>query len=151
MDYTSELIGYVRNELKAQSLIADSQGSYSGIAGVFREATYSDFMDMHAYWEHPSFPDASWSSTNWLIRNSSMVSDKKAGTLSSFGQHRVAGMPLTISEYDHPAPNFYCAEMYPMLNAVASFQDWDGIYHFTFNSPWDKGRISGFFPARVIL
>ena len=147
MDYTSELIGYVRNELKAQSLIADSQGSYSGIAGVFREATYSDFMDMHAYWEHPSFPGASWSSTNWLIRNSSMVSDKKAGTLSRFGQHRVAGMPLTISEYDHPAPNFYCAEMYPMLNAVASFQDWDGIYHFTFNSPWDKGRISGFFSS----
>ncbi len=147
MSYASELIGYVRNDLNAQSLIADSQGSYSGIAGVFREATYSDFMDMHAYWEHPRFPGTSWSRTDWLIRNSSMVSDKKAGTLARFGQHRVAGMPLTISEYDHPAPNYYCAEMYPMLNAVASFQDWDGIYHFTFNGPWDKGQITGFFSS----
>ena len=147
MAYSQEMIGYVKNELKANSLIANTQASYSGVAGVLREATYSDFIDMHAYWEHPSFPGKSWSRTDWLIRNSSMVTDKKGGTLSRFWQHRVAGMPLTISEYDHPAPNFFCAEMYPMLNAVAAFQNWDGIYHFTFNSPWDEGRISGFFSS----
>lgn len=147
MAYAEDLIGFVRNDLKARSLIADSQASYSGIAGIFREASFSDFIDMHAYWEHPRFPNESWSSTDWLIRNSSMVSDKNAGTLARFGQHRVKGMPLTISEYDHPAPNFFCAEMYPMLNSVAAYQDWDGIYHFTFNGPWDKGRISGFFSS----
>ena len=147
MAYTEELIGYVRNDLKAKSLITDSQASYSGVAGIHREAAYSDFIDMHAYWEHPRFPNASWSSTDWLIRNSSMVTDKNAGTLARFGQHRVKGMPLTISEYDHPAPSFFCAEMYPMLNAVAAYQDWDGIYHFTFDGPWDNGRINGFFSS----
>ena len=147
MNYAKELSDFVRNDLKAQPLIADSQASYSGVAGIHREAEYSDWIDMHAYWEHPKFPGESWSRTNWLVRNTSMVSDKKGGTLSRFSQHRVEGMPLTISEYDHPAPNFYCAEMYPMLNAVAAFQDWDGIYHFTFNNPWDEGRISGFFSS----
>jgi hypothetical protein len=147
MDYTKEMAGYVRDDLKARPLIADSQASYSGVAGIHREATYSDFIDMHAYWEHPNFPVDSWSRTNWLIRNSSMVSDKKAGTLARFSQHRVESMPLTISEYDHPAPNFYCAEMYPMLNAVAAFQDWDGIYHFTFNGQWNEGKIPGFFSS----
>ena len=147
MAYTKEVKEFVKNDLKAKSLIADSQASYSGIAGIHREAAYSDFIDMHAYWEHPRFPGKSWSRTDWLIRNSSMVTDKNAGTLARFGQHRVAGMPLTISEYDHPAPNFFCAEMYPMLNAVASFQNWDGIYHFTFNGPWDTGRMTGFFSS----
>jgi len=76
-----------------------------------------------------------------------MVSDKKGGTLISFGQHHVEGMPLTISEYDHPAPSFYCAEMFPMLNSVAAFQDFDGIYHFTFDAPYNKGRIDNFFSS----
>ena len=147
MSYTKEMSEFVKVDLKAKSLITDSQASYSGIAGIHREATYSDFIDMHAYWEHPNFPGDSWSRTNWQIRNSSMVTDKKGGTLASFGQHRVAGMPLTISEYDHPAPNFFVAEMYPMLNAVAAFQNWDGIYHFTFDGPWNEGKINGFFSS----
>ncbi len=147
MAYANEMISYVRDELGAQSLIADTQASYSGVAGVYREASYSDYIDMHAYWEHPRFPGIPWSRTDWLIRNSSMVTDKNAGTLKRFAQHRVTGMPLTISEYDHPAPNFFCAEMYPMLNAVAAFQDWDGIYHFDYNGPYDAGQINGFFTS----
>ncbi len=147
MNYASEMTEFVKDELKSKSLLTGSQASYSGIAGIHREATYSDFIDMHAYWEHPSFPGESWSRTNWLIRNSSMVTDKNAGTLARFGQHRVEGMPLTISEYDHPAPNFFCAEMYPMFNSVAAFQDWDGIYHFTFDGGYDEGKIHGFFSS----
>ena len=145
MSYAKEMTGYFRNDLKINALVAETQAYYSGVAGVRREALVSDFIDMHSYWEHPSFPGRSWSSTEWSIRNSSMVSDKRGGTLLSFGQHRVAGMPLTISEYDHPAPSFFCAEMFPMLNSVSAFQDFDGIYHFTFDHPYDKGRIDNFF------
>jgi len=145
MLYAREMTSYYKNDLKIHALVAETQAYYSGVAGVVREAEVSDFIDMHSYWEHPSFPGKSWSRTDWLIRNSSMVSDKKGGTLLSFGQHRVAGMPLTISEYDHPAPSFFCAEMFPMLNSVSAFQDFDGIYHFTFDHPYDKGRIDNFF------
>lgn len=145
--YAKEMTDYYRNDLKIHALIAETQASYSGVEGVYRESQFSDFIDMHSYWEHPDFPGRSWSATDWKIRNSSMVSDKEGGTLLTFGQHRVAGMPLTISEYDHPAPSFYCAEMFPMLNSVAAFQDFDGIYHFTFDAPYDKGRIDNFFSS----
>lgn len=145
MYFAREMTSYFKNELKIHALVAETQAYYSGVAGVIREAEVSDFIDMHSYWEHPDFPGKSWSRTDWLIRNSSMVSDKNGGTLLSFGQHRVAGMPLTISEYDHPAPSFFCAEMFPMLNSVSAFQDFDGIYHFTFDHPYDKGRIDNFF------
>ena len=145
LSYAKEMIDYYKNELKIKALVSETQASYSGVAGVLRESSYADFTDMHAYWEHPSFPGKSWSRTDWRIRNSSMVSDKKGGTLLRFGQHRIDGMPLTISEYDHPAPSFYCAEMFPMLNSVAAFQDFDGIYQFASGSPYGKGMISGFF------
>jgi hypothetical protein len=145
MAYAKEMTDYFRNELNVKALICETQASYSGVAGVLRESEYADFIDMHAYWEHPSFPGKSWSRTDWRIRNSSMVSDKKGGTLPRFGQHRVAGMPLTISEYDHPAPSFFCAEMFPMLNSVAAFQDFDAIYHFACGSPYNKGMITNFF------
>jgi hypothetical protein len=147
MAYAKEMIGYFKNDLKIHALVTESQASYSGVQGVYRESEYSDFIDMHAYWEHPNFTAKSWSSTDWKIRNSSMVTDKKGGTLFRFGQHRVAGMPLTISEYDHPAPSFFCAEMFPMLNSVAAFQDFDGIYHFTFDAPYGKGRVDNFFSS----
>ncbi|MBG0858902.1 MAG: hypothetical protein IQL11_05320 [Bacteroidales bacterium] len=145
MSYAKEMVDYFRNELKVKAMISETQASYSGVAGILRESSYADYIDMHAYWEHPSFPGRSWSRTNWLIRNSSMVSDKKGGTLLRFGQHRVDGMPLAISEYDHPAPSFFCAEMYPMLNSVSAFQDFDAIYQFACGSPYNAGMIPGFF------
>jgi len=147
MAYAREMIGYYKNDLKVKANIAETQAYYSGVQGVYRESQVSDFDDMHAYWEHPDFPGQPWSSTDWNIRNSSMVTDKQTGTLSWFAQHRIAGMPLTISEYDHPAPSFYCAEMFPMLNSFAAFQDFDGIYHFTFDAPYDGGRIDNFFSS----
>jgi hypothetical protein len=145
MAYAKEMVDYYKNDLKIKALVSETQASYSGVAGVLRESEYADFIDMHSYWEHPSFPGRSWSRTDWRIRNSSMVSDKKGGTLLRFGQHRVDGMPLTISEYDHPAPNFFVAEMYPMLNSFSAFQDFDGIYHFCTGSPYNSGMINNFF------
>ena len=145
MSYAKEMVDYYKKDLKIKALVSETQASYSGVAGVLREASLCDFIDMHSYWEHPSFPGKSWSRSDWRIRNSSMVSDKKGGTLLRFGQHRVDGMPLTISEYDHPAPSFFVAEMFPMLNSFAAFQDFDGIYQFACGRPYDKGMIPGFF------
>ncbi len=145
MSYAKEMFDYLRNDLKVKALLSETQASYSGVAGVLRESEYADYIDMHSYWEHPSFPGKSWSRTDWRIRNSSMVSDKKGGTLPRFSQHRVDGMPLTISEYDHPAPSFFVSEMYPMLNSFSAFQDFDGIYHFATGGPYNTGMIDNFF------
>ncbi len=145
MSYAREMTDFLKNDLRIRALVSETQASYSGVAGVLRESEYADFIDMHSYWEHPTFPGRSWSRTDWRIRNSSMVSDKKGGTLVRFGQHRVDNMPLTISEYDHPAPNFFVAEMYPMLNSFSAFQDFDAIYQFACGSHFNKGIIPGFF------
>jgi hypothetical protein len=147
LSYAEEMVEFLKNDIGVKMPVSESQASYSGMAGVYREAKYADFIDMHAYWQHPRWLGRAWDRNNWTIGNSSMVSDEKGGTLKRFSQHRVKGMPLTISEYDHPAPTFYCAEMYPMMNSIAAFQDWDGIYHFNYSPNSELGLINGYFSA----
>ena len=47
-----------------------------------------------------------------------------------------------------PNPNDHGAETFPMLMAIASFQDWDAIYPYTFldfKQEWNADRLLGFF------
>jgi hypothetical protein len=51
-----------------------------------------------------------------------------------------------VSEYDHPAPSYYAAEMFPMIASYAALQDWDGIFQFDWGgTDNDSRRISGYF------
>jgi hypothetical protein len=87
----------------------------------------------------------------------SSLADGHGGALWELAEHRVAGKPYSVSEYNHPAPSDYRVEGFPILASFASFQDWDAIYAFDYGSYGDKGgndKISGFFstgsdPARA--
>ena len=50
---------------------------------------------------------------------------------------RVAGRPYTVSEYNHPYPNFYGAEGQPMLHAYGALQGWDGVFVHAYNNNVD--------------
>jgi hypothetical protein len=146
MNYSQEMVSFLKDDLKIKPFVSVTQASYGGMAGIYREAKLSDYTDMHSYWQHPRFPNIPWSSTDWNIVNTSMVSDRNGGTLTDLAIHRVHGKPYTVSEYDHPAPSDYTAEMFPMLASFAAFQDWDGIYQFDYSGrSWDQRSISGFF------
>jgi hypothetical protein len=75
-----------------------------------------------------------------------MVADKNGGNLARLGIYRVAGKPFTVSEYDHPAPSHYAAEMFPMIASFAALQDWDGLFQFDWGgTDSDSRRITGYF------
>jgi hypothetical protein len=113
------------------------------MAGTYRES-FNDFVDMHAYWQHPNFPGRPWDSANWNIRNTPMVEDKAGGNLARLGIYRVAGKAYTVSEYDHPVPSHYAAEMFPMMASFAAAQDWDGLFQFDWGgTDSDSRRITG--------
>ena len=159
--YAEEMRAYLKNDLHVKANIICSQISWGGLTGLNRE-TKMDFADNHAYWQHPSFPHKPWDSVDWNITNTPMVSDLASGgrgTLLSLAQFRVSGKPYSISEYNHPAPSDYRAEMMPEYASFAAFQDWDMIYLFAqgdygANAPTDK--INGFFdlandPSRTVF
>ncbi|HZR17453.1 MAG TPA: beta-galactosidase [Verrucomicrobiae bacterium] len=143
--YTDGMRMFLKKDLGVEASIIDTQASYGGIAGAYRES-FNDFVDMHAYWQHPSFPGRPWDAANWNIRNTPMVADQSGGNLARLAIYRVAGKPFTVSEYDHPAPSHYAAEMFPMLASFAAVQDWDGLFQFDWGGPdADTHQITGYF------
>ncbi len=143
--YTDGMRAFLKKDLGVEAAIIDTQASYGGVAGTYRES-FNDFVDMHAYWQHPSFPGRPWDSMNWNIRNTPMVADASGGNLARLAVYRVAGKAYTVSEYDHPAPSYYAAEMFPMIASFAALQDWDGLFQFDWGGTEpDARRITGYF------
>jgi len=141
------LATFIRRELGLKSLLVDTQASYGGLEGLRRELGESDFIDMHAYWQHPDFA-AGWSKLRFHIANTTQVAARDGGALGSLAVYRVGGKPFTVSEYNVPAPNDYAGEALPMYAAVAAAQDWDAIYAYTyldFSALWDVDHLLGFF------
>ena len=99
-----------------------------------------DYMDMHAYWQHPrssSDPDG------WTMNNVAMVNSDRCGNIPILSCYRPVDRPYTVSEYNHPFPNFYGAEGQPVMHAFAAYQGWDGfIAHAYNNQPIEPGRMA---------
>ena len=154
--YVSEMTECVRST-GYDGFLFDSQASYGGLFGLFREAR-SGFIDMHSYWQHPSFPGRGWDMADWNIGNSAMSASPEGGAnLGSLAHTRVAGLPFGVSEYDHAAPNEYVSEMFPMIGSYAARQDWDVIIQFDWGSAGEGcGYVDTFFslswnPAKLSM
>ena len=120
---------YLKKELKVKCPVAGTQVDYSP-AHVQAEL---DYVDQHYYWHHPE-GDISWANTNcalWHVENEPMV-NSLAG-LKRLSSERVAGKPFTISEYNHPRPNFFGAEAMPMLVSWGLKEKWNGMFLYTWN------------------
>ena len=132
--YGAAMRGFLRDILGCGALIFDTQASYGGIHGIYREVQ-QDVIDMHSYWQHPSFPRRPWDMADWAIGNTPMsFAPDHAANLGRLATYRVFGKPFTVTEYDHPAPNNAACEMFPMVAAFGALQDWDGIFQFDWGS-----------------
>jgi len=156
--YTLGMYRYLKDDLGLHAHVVDTQATYGGLAGVLRESRL-DFLDVHAYWQHPRFPGRPWDSGNWTIPNTSMIKAPGKDTLTRLAQYRYAKKPYTVSEYNHPAPNDHAAECVPMVASFAALQDWDGIFLFTYThrqDDWNPQKITSYFdidtnPTKAML
>jgi len=142
-DYWREMYTYLKEEVGVKALVV---GTIVGCSTPNLMAKF-DCIDSHAYWQHPKFPGRPWDPEDWIVPNISMVNER-GGTIGGLAVRRVSGKPFTVTEYNHPAPNTYGAEGFPLLAAYASFQDWDAIYAFAYShrrDDWDRRCIRGFF------
>jgi hypothetical protein len=108
-----------------------------------------DVVDGHAYWQHPQFPGRPWDSANWVEPNISLVNTLDDGnTIAGLARQRIQGKPFTVTEYQHPSPNYYGAEGPLLLAAYAGLQDWDGLWLFDYGmgTPAEPlGYVTGYF------
>jgi hypothetical protein len=146
--FCQDMRRFVHQDLRCSAPVLASQASYGGVAGLRRESRL-DLVDMHAYWQHPSFPRRGWDANDFRVENTPMSAVADGGALMRVAQYRAAGLPFTVTEYDHPAPSEYSAEGVPLAFAVAARQDWDGVFLFDYLSTsapvMKEARITGFF------
>jgi hypothetical protein len=146
-DYWSGMYRFLKDEIGVRPLVA---GTQLGWSPPHVQAAL-DYLDGHSYWEHPHFPGRDWDMANWTVRNVALV-NTPGGTLAGLAARRVAGMAFTVSEYNHPEPNQYAAEGFPMIAAFAAFQGWDAVYSFCYSgdADFEPHRIPGFFDIKSV-
>ncbi|MDO4858418.1 MAG: carbohydrate binding domain-containing protein [Thermoguttaceae bacterium] len=128
--YWNEMRRFIKEDLHAKAPVTGTQLQY----GAHYAQGRMDYCDIHAYWNHPSFPGRPWDGGNWKLGNTSIANALgKNSTVESLANLRVLGKPYTVSEYNHPYPNLYGAEGFPVLSSVAAFQNWSGIFIFAWS------------------
>ncbi len=142
--YFDRMHRFLRDELDCKALVTGT--IVFGPCGLYGQRDM-DFIDGHAYWQHPRFPGRPWDPGNWIVNQVAMVDHPEQATLPRLAAERLAGKPFTVSEYNHPAPNDYQAECLPMLAAYAAAQDWDGVWLYTYSHESDvhRTRLNSFF------
>jgi hypothetical protein len=144
-DYWWGMYHFLKDELHVRPLVSGTQLGYSPV----RIQAGLDYLDAHAYWNHPHFPGRPWDPKDWTVRNVALV-NSPGGTLASLAARRVAGKPFTVSEYNHPDPIQYAAEGFPMIAAFGAFQSWDAIFTFAYghNTEFEPRKITGYFDVK---
>ncbi len=143
--YFDEMRRFIKNDLGCDALVTGT--IVFGPLGLYGQSDM-DFIDTHAYWQHPRFPGQPWDSGNWTIEQKPMTDYPQEATLFNLAAERLAGKPFTVSEYNHPAPLDAQAECVPMIAAFAAAQDWDGIWFYTYShsgDSWDREVLSSYF------
>ncbi|MFB3890821.1 MAG: carbohydrate binding domain-containing protein [Phycisphaerae bacterium] len=143
--YFDDMRQFIKKDLGCKSLVTGT--IVFGPLGLWTQSDM-DYIDGHAYWQHPHFPGRPWDGANWLVEQKAMVDHPDQSPLFRLACERLAGKPYTVSEYNHPAPNDYQAECVPMIASFAAAQDWDGVWLFAYSHSRDStttDRFSSFF------
>jgi hypothetical protein len=153
-NYFGGMYRYLKDEIGVKSLIlgtSDHNHSRSGYP-LLTSTSKLDVVDGHVYWQHPSYlRDPKTGRRTFSIPNTPMINYPQNSTVVQLSRSAVAGKPYTISETNHPFPNEYACEGIGILTAYSAFQDWDGIFFYTFEQKdpeqWEP-RIPGHFEIR---
>ena len=142
--YFADMRDFLKNDLDVKCPITGTIGL--GPLGTCSQSKM-DFVDAHAYWDHPHFPHKQWDMKDWQINNEPMVDHPDRSPLFGLAATHVLGKPFTVTEYNHAAPNEWAAEGVPMVASFAALQDWDAVFLFAYshNGNYDKQHLTGFF------
>jgi len=142
--YFDAMKAFIQKDLGCKAMVTGT--IVFGPLGLYTQSGM-DFVDSHAYWQHPQFPNRPWDPGDWLIEQKAM-SDNPPGTLYELAAERLNGKPFTVTEYNHPAPLDSQAECVPMIASFAAAQNWDGVWLYTYSHSsgnWDREHLNSFF------
>jgi len=143
--YFDGMRNFIKKDLGCKALVTGT--IVFGPLGLYAQSDM-DFIDAHAYWQHPRFPGRPWDSGNWIVEQKPMTDHPDEATLFQLAAKRLLGKPFTVSEYNHPAPLDSQAACVPMIASFAAAQDWDGVWLYTYShgtDDWYRENMNGYF------
>ena len=105
--YFVEMRRYLKDDLGVKCPITGTIGL--GPLGT-ESQSHMDFVDAHAYWDHPQFPHRPMGRLGLDREERAHGGQPRRATLWGLAATRVAGKPFTVTEYNHAAPNEWQAE-----------------------------------------
>lgn len=123
--FLEEMRDYIKNTLGSKSLIIGTNDHTYFIPGMplIRTTSRFDIVDGHIYWQHPAISGH---------RNTPMVNDPLHSIEVKLTRSNMLNKPFTVSEVNEPYPSDYESELIPILAAYGAFQDWDGIFFYSY-------------------
>ena len=127
--YVAEMCALIHGELGCAAPVVATQVTYTPLWPQLA----GDYLDAHAYWCHPWPVNA-----EWTILDAPQVNHPEDNCVSKLTSRAAAGVPYTVSEYNNPYPNRYGTEGLLLLHAYGAFQDWDGIFAYSYDNRADS-------------
>jgi len=108
---------YLKDTLGAKALLIGTSDFSYGKSDypALKARSVLDVIDAHGPWELNAMVDEPLNSIPVRLSRSAE-----------------AGKPFTVSEHNHRFPSNYASEGIPLLASYGAFQDWDGIFLYTF-------------------
>ncbi|MFO7955587.1 MAG: cellulase family glycosylhydrolase [Candidatus Brocadiia bacterium] len=99
-DYWGGMCDFLHGELGVRIPVT---GTAVGFTTPHVAAETVDFVDSHAYWQHPRFPGRPWDRENWYVVNDPMVNSPERSTAAALAGRRVFGRPFTVRSTTIPS------------------------------------------------
>ncbi len=143
--YFREMVAHLKEGLGVKCPVIGTQLGYTA---AWVTADTCDASDIHIYWTHPKWTNRLGTDgrqgrcpeVEWNFLNKSIVAAGLDGgwnmenVIAGRGSRRIKGLPFIVSECAAPYPNWYGAEFQPMIHAYAAFQDWAGVFVYSWNN-----------------
>ena len=134
METERDLKAFLR-ELGYGGLVSGDNNAPYYVAGRAKVGELYDYVDRHAYIDHPSFPGQPWQlPVNYENGNALFY---PAGYMGATGCARAFGVPFTVSEWNYSGASPYRSMSGLMTGALAGVQDWDALWRFAYSHSSD--------------
>ena len=136
-DFEARAVRFLREEVGLKTPISNMSSwmqppEYQSILA----GPTQDYVEAHAYCDHPTFPEKQWSLPCRVGRENpvrqrmhSMASGAMGATLK-----RILGKPFCVTEFNFVAPNPHRGAGGLLFGAEAAAQDWSGAWRFDWAS-----------------
>ncbi|MDD5546102.1 MAG: beta-galactosidase [Candidatus Omnitrophica bacterium] len=132
--YFSIMLNLLKSEIKIKVPITGI-GGCSNVEELEAQEQ-CDFLDKHAYWDHPRFPHKTWDQNDFTIKNNSILQNASFGMMENIDKFNLRKKPFTVTEWNHCYPNKYAYETPPLMGAYAVKNDWSGIFQYALTRGW---------------